>query len=116
MTFLLDVCVSHRVAEFLRNTGHEAVLVADNDPELDDERILAWAAEKGFVLVTNDKDFGRHIFQTLASHAGLVRLPNAPGVVLTSLIGQIVTEHLDDLANGAIVTASATRIRVRRLK
>ena len=116
MTFLLDVCVSHRVAEFLRTAGHEVVLVADSDPQLDDEHILQWAARKGFVLVTNDKDFGRHIFRALASHAGLIRLPNAPGEVLTSLVGQIIAKHMDNLTKGAIITSSARRIRVRRFE
>lgn len=80
MKFLVDLCVSHRVVDYLKAAGHEVLLVRDRDPQLGDEEILHWADQERVVLITNDKDFGRHIFLRQKSHGGLIRLPNARGM------------------------------------
>ena len=113
MKFLVDVCVSRDVTEYLRNAGHATVLVHERDPRLGDEDILQWAYEDDCVLITNDKDFGRYIFLHCKPCAGLIRLPNAEGRTLVALMRQVLANHEDDLDRGAIITATTKRIRVR---
>ncbi len=114
MKFLVDVCVSHRVVEFLEHSGHDVALVQERDERMDDADILGWADAERRVLVTGDKDFGHHIFALGRHHAGLIRLPNAHGRVLVDLMAQALTRHSEDLTEGAIVTATIKRMRVRR--
>ena len=113
MKFLVDVCVSHRVVEYLKGAGHEVTLVYDRDPQLGDEEIMRWADQERIPLITNDKDFGRHIFLHQESHGGLIRLPNARGDVLVALMRQVLDKHQQDLIQGSIITVTIERIRVR---
>ena len=113
MKFVVDVCVSHRVVEGLRGAGHEGTLVYDRDPQLGDEEIMRWADRERIRLITNDKDFGRHIFLRQKSHSGLIRLPNARGDVLVALTRQVLDKHQQDLIQGSIITVTIERIRVR---
>jgi predicted nuclease of predicted toxin-antitoxin system len=112
--FLVDVCVSHRVVEYLRESGHDVCLARDSDPMADDEEILRNASSMGRVLITNDKDFGRFIFLHSHPHVGLVRIPNARGAELVDIMRQVLAGHSEDLLSGAIVTATLKRIRVRK--
>lgn len=44
MKSLVDVCVARCVANFLRTSGHEVILVEEFDPQLSDEAINgSWA-------------------------------------------------------------------------
>lgn len=114
MRFLIDVCVARCVANFLRTAGHEVFLVEDVERGLPDEEILEWANRDNCVLVSNDKDFGRHIFQGGISHRGVFRLPNAAPPILVSLVRQVLASYEEDLTRGAVVTASTRHIRIRR--
>lgn len=96
--------------------GHEVMLVSDWDPRMADGEILQRAARDGHVVVTNDKDFGRHIVWRQVSPVGLVRLPNGPGLMLVELLRQVLAHHQEDLAQGAIVIATRNRIRVRQTR
>lgn len=55
---LVDENTSPRVADALRETGHEAVHVTDALTEgVDDERIITFAREESYAIVTHDDDF-----------------------------------------------------------
>ena len=59
MKFLLDSNLSHRVAQLLRDAGIEAVHVRDHDLQhAADSMIFEFARQHGFVLVSEDTDFG----------------------------------------------------------
>lgn len=59
MRFLIDECLSVRVARLLVDAGHDAIHVAACDLAGEpDERVLGKAAEEGRVLVSADTDFG----------------------------------------------------------
>lgn len=75
MRFLIDRCAGRRLAEWLRQKGHDVVESRERSPDPGDRKLLEWAAAEYRVLVTMDKDFGEFIFAGRASHWGLVRLP-----------------------------------------
>ncbi len=110
----MDVCVAEAVGNYLEAEGHDVARVKDRDPRMSDLRILEWAVEDSAVIVTNDKDFGRHVVGEGAQHCGLVRLPNARPQALVSLFERILERHDDDLQADAIITASVRRIRIRK--
>ena len=76
--FLIDRCAGRRLAEWLRQQGHDVTESRERRPDPGDRKLLEWAWEERRVLVTMDKDFGEFIFTGGASHYGLVRLPDVP--------------------------------------
>ena len=110
MKALLDEQLSPRIAELLRDRGHDVQAVVDRRDLAgrSDRLILEVAtAEKRVVITNNVKDFRPLAAERLArgeSHAGLILLPSTRartrGAVemLANAIGQILREHPDGLA------------------
>ncbi len=58
MNFLADENVDSPVVQRLRDDGHEVLYVAEMDPGVSDEEVLAAANDKNALLLKADKDFG----------------------------------------------------------
>ncbi len=116
---LLDANLSPEVARRLREAGNDTVHVADiglisaPDPE-----ILQAAAEQDRVLLTADADFGELLALGSLAAPSVVLLRSAdhmrPAEQAALLAANLsaITEALDE---GAIVSLSRDRIRVRSL-
>lgn len=112
MRFLVDHCAGRRLAEWLKEQGHDVLEARDFGPGTGDPLLLARAASERRVLVSLDKHFGQHVFLHEAEHAGLVRLPDVSVAERIRLMSQILASHGGDLAAGRIVTVKGSRIRV----
>lgn len=118
MKFLLDECLSARLAGLLSSAGHDAVHVADlgllGAP---DEEVLRAASAQSRVLVSADTDFGELLAAGRASGPSFVlfrrsrRVPENQIAVLLANLPDIE----DDLNAGSVVVLAEDRIRVRRL-
>jgi predicted nuclease of predicted toxin-antitoxin system len=116
---LLDANLSPEVARRLREAGNDTVHVADiglisaPDPE-----ILQAAAEQDRVLLTADADFGELLALGSLAAPSVVLLRSADHMrpaeqaALQAANLSAITEALDE---GAIVSLSRDRIRVRSL-
>jgi predicted nuclease of predicted toxin-antitoxin system len=62
LKFLLDVHVSTSVARTLQDAGHDVVRAALDYPTWPDADLLALAARKAMVIVTQDSDFTDLVF------------------------------------------------------
>ena len=114
MRFLVDVCAGHRLAEWLRQKGHDVAEVRERDPRLTDEQVLAWAVAEDRIIVTLDKDFGEMALRLGQPHRGILRLATLRVQQRLALADRVLQHHGDDLAAGAVVIATPTRTRVRR--
>ena len=63
MNILADEGVDFPVVQRLRSDGHEVLYVAEMDPGVSDEKVLAAANDKGALLLTADKDFGELVYR-----------------------------------------------------
>ena len=119
MRILLDANLSPRVAHALRAAGHEALHVGQLKMlTAPDEAILDWAAEHGHTLITADSDFGALLSIRRTSSPSVIHLrevADQPPDVHTALLLENLSALEDALANGAIVSLSPTRIRIRDL-
>ncbi|MEF8827329.1 MAG: DUF5615 family PIN-like protein [Halapricum sp.] len=71
MPFCADEHVPDAVLTALESNGFEVVDAgAERGGETVDERLLAWCATHGYVLLTNDRDFVR--LDATTNHAGVV--------------------------------------------
>ena len=114
MRFLIDRCAGRRLADWLRDQGHDVVESQERGPDPGDVEILVWAEAEDLIVITMDKDFGKLIFLEGERHCGLVRLPDVPAASRIALVQQILDGHAEDLISGAIVTIRGDRIRIAR--
>lgn len=114
MRFLIDRCTGRRLAEWLRQQGHDVVESRERSPDPGDRKLLEWAVEERRVLVTMDKDFGEFIFIGGASHCGLVRLPDVPAERRIALMERVLAEYAEELAAQSVITVRGERIRISR--
>ena len=104
MKFLVDRCAGRRLAEWLRQQGHEVSESRERGPDPGDATLLAWAAAEGRILVTIDTDFGELLFVGNAAHHGLVRLPDVPVKERIALMKQVLERYPQELEADAIIT------------
>jgi predicted nuclease of predicted toxin-antitoxin system len=112
MRFLVDRCAGRRLALWLRDQGHDVREANEVAPDPGDQALLRWAVSEQRVLVTIDNDFGLLVFHRNEPHAGMVRLPDLPAGERIALMARVIDRYAMPLADGAMVTCSATRIRV----
>lgn len=112
MKFLIDRCAGSRLAEWLRQQGHDVVESREKGPDPGDRILLDWATSEGRILVTMDKDFGEFIFREKSEHCGLVRLPDVPAEKRIMLMENILKDHGRELSEKRIITVRGGRIRI----
>ncbi|HEX8219569.1 MAG TPA: DUF5615 family PIN-like protein [Chloroflexia bacterium] len=75
--------------------------------------LLARAHSEGRVLVSADKDFGELAIVRRSPHSGIVRLANMSAEQQGQVCLSVLSLYESDLASGAIITASTSRVRIR---
>lgn len=119
MRFVIDNALSPRVAEGLRDAGHDAVHVRDwGMATADDSAIVERAGAEDRVIVSADTDFGTLLALRQVARPSFIllrhsanRRPRRQVLLLLSNLAAIV----DALDAGAIVVFSERGIRVRSL-
>ena len=112
MRFLVDECTGPKVAQWLRDQGHEVFSVYDEARGLDDSTILSKAFSENWILMTNDRDFGEMVFRELHPHRGVVflRLPDERPAAKIDAIRKLLDSYADQLADRFVVV---TEFQVR---
>ena len=108
MRFLVDECTGKRVAQWLRQEGHEVFSVYEEARGISDEEIASKAFAENWILITNDKDFGEKVYREQYPHHGIIlmRLKNersnnrAPRKIQTTLIGSASEASFFEKLNG----------------
>ena len=114
MKFLIDRCAGRRLADWLREQGHDVVEVRSDPPDPGDRVILERAVADQRVLLTIDTDFGYLVFVEGALHHGIVRLPDVPAARRIALMSDILAAHADDIEAGSIITVRGDLVRIAR--
>lgn len=119
MKFLIDQNRSPRLAELLRDEGHDAVHTLELGLEAaEDDALLGLAAEQQRVVVSGDTDFGA-LLALLHRREPSVILFRTRNASSASQQARLILDHLDgfatELTEGAVVVITDDRIRVRRL-
>ena len=118
MKFIIDMNLSPDWIKPLDGVGIEAVhwsTIGLSDAP--DDQIMDYAAANGFVVLTNDLDFGAALALTNVPKPSVVQLrmdeldPLIIGDRLISILLRVGTEF----EKGALITVEETRVRLRQL-
>lgn len=99
MNFLADESVDGPVVYHLREDGHDVLSVAEMEPSLPDETVLAMANQRDVLLLTADKDFGELVFRQRRVFAGvvLIRLAGLSPAAKAMVVSTAIREHASKL-------------------
>ena len=118
MKIIVDMNLSPAWCTLLNTSGHEALhWQFVGSPSATDATLLAWARDNGFVVFTNDLDFGTILAATSTWSPSVVQLrgkdvtPQSAGAYLVAAIACYASE----LKKGALLTIDQERCRVRML-
>jgi predicted nuclease of predicted toxin-antitoxin system len=106
--------IDKQIVDRLRAGGHAILFIAELEPGIDDEAVLARSREQAAILLTADKDIGELVFRQRLLHSGipLVRLAGLDPDAKARLVASAVGHHSEALRLGfAVLTQRAFRIR-----
>ncbi len=118
MKVLIDMNLSMKWVPVFEQYGWRAVHWRNiGEPHASDSTIMAWARENGYVVFTQDLDFGTLLATTYVQKPSViqVRIQNALPENLGPWFVGILQQHQASLESGALLTVTEDRTRVRIL-
>lgn len=112
---LADENIHTYIIQSLRNAGYEVVSVTELSKGIKDEKVIEWALENDYLLLTEDKDFGEWVFAHHIKNLSVLFLRYAFyefKEISQSLI--YLLEH-QELIRPVFVTLTPKKIRIRQL-
>jgi len=107
-----DESVDFRIVIQLRRLGLTVYSIAEQQPSLRDEQVLAIANENDALLITEDKDFGELVFRLQLPHRGilLIRIAEAEQKI-ASVVRTIIKYYTDLLNKFSVINDNKLRIK-----
>ena len=102
----------------LRAIGFESVHWSSvGDPRASDRELLEYAQAAGYVVFTNDLDFGTILAASAAASPSViqVRAADLTPARLGPLVQNALAQYAEWLETGALITIEAARLRARIL-
>jgi predicted nuclease of predicted toxin-antitoxin system len=118
MKLLLDHGLPRTTVKHLAAAGIVAEHVADlGMSDVDDDAILAAAAQRNAVVVTFDADFHQLLAVSGATSPSVIRIriERLKGDQVAAILVQVISTTSAELSAGAVVSVTPRRIRVRAL-
>ena len=119
MNYVVDANLSPRLAEFLRDAGHDAVHVRDIGLRTaSDDQIIDYALSTDRIVISHDTDFGTLLAYRELSKPSFILIRSSDPVDVDDQARLIVANldaMSDDLETGAIAVFARGRLRIRRL-
>ncbi len=115
MRFLVDECTGPKVAAWLRGQGHEVFSVFEEARGVEDDEVISKAYAEGWILVTNDKDFGEKVYRERRRHRGVIfmRLGDERAANKIEVLRRLLGGYADKLTDRFVVVTDA-RVRFAR--
>lgn len=113
MKLLVDESTGPGVARWLHTRGHEVFSVYDESPGITDQEICRFAYDGGWLIITNDKDFGELVFKNRLPHHGVVLLRLVDETIANKIfvLRRILDEYGEQI-KGRFTVVSESGIRI----
>jgi predicted nuclease of predicted toxin-antitoxin system len=118
MKVLIDMNLSPSWVQALEDHGFEVLHWSSvGDGRAPDSVVLAWAKDNGYIVFTNDLDFGAILANTRASAPSViqVRTQDLSPARLIGLVVRGLRQHESALERGAVISIDEERLRSRVL-
>ena len=118
MRILIDMCLSPDFCPLLKSHGHHAehwsTIGASDAP---DSSIMSYARANGYVVFTNDLDFGDLLALTRETGPSVIqtRLPDVRPVIIGQQLISALRQFEMQLSEGALVTLLRSKNKARIL-
>ncbi|MDR4507890.1 MAG: DUF5615 family PIN-like protein [Candidatus Brocadiaceae bacterium] len=119
MKFLADMGVALRIVQWLREKGHDAIhLREQNLHRLPDIEIFEKAYAENRIILTFDLDFGEILALSGGKQVSVIlfRLHNTRTLHVIDRLKKVLTDASTALEEGAIIVVEESRHRIRRFK
>ena len=105
MRFVVDECTGPAVASWLREQGHEVFSIYEEARGMNDDDIIYKASTEKWILITNDKDFGKKVYREQTPHCGIIllRIEDERGSNKIKIIRRLLDNYSRQLANQFVV-------------
>ena len=116
MKLLADMGISPRTVAFLNNLGYKATHLQEQSlHQLPDPDILEKARNENYILLTHDLDFGELVAASGEQLPSVIifRLRNMHPDQVNHYLDQIIPQHQAVLEQGAIISVTEGKVRVR---
>jgi predicted nuclease of predicted toxin-antitoxin system len=113
---LADENIPRTIVQWLRDQGHDVLYAAEDRIQTADVDLLNEAESRGYVIVTEDLDFGELIFRKRLNSHGviLLRMGNSPASVRLSRL-QKAWATIEKSLPHKFVVVTKSKLRVRAL-
>lgn len=114
MNILADESVDKQVVDEIRRGGHRVTYIAESQPAISDDEVLAKANRESALLITADKDFGELVFRQARVNAGviLVRLAGIPASAKAQIVMSAFRKYGRQMpGNFCVISRKSVRIR-----
>ncbi len=118
MKFLVDMPLSPKTVQFLKNMGQEAVRVSElGMAKSKDREIFDYAEKNDMIILSADLDFGTILANTHSCKPSVIifRLRNPSPEHVNSLLFSNLSSIEVEIIKGAIVIIEDSEIRIRKL-
>ncbi|MDP2765949.1 MAG: DUF5615 family PIN-like protein [Candidatus Methanoperedens sp.] len=118
MRFLVDMALSPKTVDFLKDNGYEAVRANElGMAKSKDREIFDYAAKNEMIVLTADLDFGNILAHVMSDKPSVIifRLQDPSPEHVNSLLLSNFSRIDDALIKGAIVVIDDVHIRIREL-
>lgn len=114
LCLLADENVDQQIVALLRKNGYDVVYVAELDPGINDDSVLAHANERNALLLTADKDFGELVYQQHRLTEGVIlyRVAGFSPEKKAELIINAIQKYAGQLSQ-AFTVLSPGKVRIR---
>ncbi|MBE9047258.1 DUF5615 family PIN-like protein [Pleurocapsales cyanobacterium LEGE 10410] len=116
MRFLVDECTGVRVADWLREQGHEVFSVYQEARGITDDVIIKQAFNENWILITNDRDFGEKVYRDKLPHKGIIllRLQDERSTNKIDVLQRLFSVYLEQIPDRfTVVTETKVRFRTK---
>lgn len=115
--FIADVNVERQLVDFLTERKYDVLWIPDYDCTLTDDKLLQLANMENRILITNDTDFGKLVFNQKMIITGivLVRIKDQDVKKKLKSLKKILSLYEEKLKNNFIVITE-NRIRIKSME
>ncbi len=117
MRLIADENIPRIVVQWLRGQGHDVLYAAEDRVQTPDADLLNEAEALGYVILTEDKDFGELVFRDhLNSHGViLMRMENSPASFRLARL-QHAWATIERNLPGKFLVVTRSKLRIRMMK